>query len=475
MSRCEQLILGWSQENLLRTDGFGPIAASSGWPLHPGDRTAGLGEWAGFLPEGSSSRIADGESAPFCAAYTPVHPGTGALPGGALLLSKVYLTRADRPGQYYVHALWDPEGRLTPADLAGAYRGGLLLSEDTTPPTGELPTIEVPSEPVDPPGAVGDEEITLIGHLVHAWLSHYRLIVDIGQREPVVTLDHLSRLLPAGVAREMAMTTFLGRQDPAPATLAFAVFPFSPAAVGWAELVADRRHDDLGRAVLAGGAQVLDPSRLRAWAQLRDTDLSAFRRGPGSGRERAAAQAEVVDLLGDREVLETLLPALLAEPGRPVIAVTRIAELAAAGTIDLADFDWAVGTESWSRLSQHLVGVWLAGARRPSGHIVRQAQLAPDRFAAAVEKGITGAAAPDVEDLVDVLQRWPDQHIEALLTALARVPLPTGVLLAAVLDRPEPVLRRVLRSHWPQLAEQADLRPLATLLRPTGGRLFDRR
>ncbi|MGJ3507424.1 hypothetical protein [Enemella sp. A6] len=472
--RCEQLILGWSQDNLLRTDGFGPIAASTGWPLDAGDRTAGLGEWSAFLPEGSSSRIAEGEPAPFCAAFVPVRAGIG-LPGGVVLLSKVYLTRADRPGQYYIHALWDPEGRLAPADLAGAYRAGLLLSDDAAPPTGELPPLDVPVETVTEPGAVVDEDVTLVGHLVHAWLNDYRLVVDIGQREPIVTLDQLSRLLPQSVAREMAMTTFLGRQDPAPATLAFAVFPFSPAAVGWDELVADHRHDDLGHGVLAGGPHVDEPSRLRAWAQLRDTDLSSFRRGPGSAQERAAAQAEVSDRLDDQAILHSLLPALRAGAGRPVIAVPRIAELAAGSTVDLSEFDWAVGTENWSRLSNHLVGVWLSGARRPAAHIVRQAHVAPDRFGAAVEAGLAREDAPEVEELVEVLQRWPDEHVELLLTALAPVALPAGVLLAAVLDRPEPVLRRVLRSHWPQLAEQADLAPLGKLLRPSGGRLFDRR
>ena len=49
--RCEQVVLGWSHYSLLGGDGFGPVFASAGWPLPPGDRDAGLGEHARFLSE----------------------------------------------------------------------------------------------------------------------------------------------------------------------------------------------------------------------------------------------------------------------------------------------------------------------------------------------------------------------------------------------------------------------------------------
>ena len=64
--RCEQVVLGWSANTLLGGDGFGPVFASPGWPLPPGDRDAGLGPRARFLDQSSATMISDGSLPPRC-------------------------------------------------------------------------------------------------------------------------------------------------------------------------------------------------------------------------------------------------------------------------------------------------------------------------------------------------------------------------------------------------------------------------
>ena len=58
--RCEQVVLGWSTNSLLGSDGFGPVFASAGWRLPFGDRDAGLGARARFLDQGAAALVGDG-------------------------------------------------------------------------------------------------------------------------------------------------------------------------------------------------------------------------------------------------------------------------------------------------------------------------------------------------------------------------------------------------------------------------------
>src|SRR5919107_5554218 len=136
--RCEQVVLGWSTNSLLGSDGFGPVFASTGWPLPVGDRDAGLGHRARFLDQGAAALVGDGAVPPRCLTYERTD-------AGSLLISKAYAVGAARPGQYVVHALLDPTGRLGPRDLFTSAERGLLR---TGQPAGEAdagwPAVEVP-------------------------------------------------------------------------------------------------------------------------------------------------------------------------------------------------------------------------------------------------------------------------------------------------------------------------------------------
>src|SRR5918999_6052698 len=139
--RCEQVVLGWSANTLLGGDGFGPVFASAGWPLPPGDRDAGLGPRARFLDQSSAAMISDGSPPPRCLAYEPAEAGT-------LLISKAYAAGASRPGEDVVHALLGPTRTLRPRDLFARAESGLLLAEQ---PAGEAdpgwPAVLVPPQP----------------------------------------------------------------------------------------------------------------------------------------------------------------------------------------------------------------------------------------------------------------------------------------------------------------------------------------
>src|ERR671912_899872 len=156
--RCEQVMLGWSTNSLLGGDGFGPVFASAGWRLPFGDRDAGLGARARFLDRGAAALVDDGAAPPRCLAYEPTDHGS-------LLVSRAYAAGAARPGQYVVHALLDPSGRLGPRDLFHCADRGLLRTEQ---PAGEAdagwPAVEVAlAEPEESPGLDADAEAVLAG------------------------------------------------------------------------------------------------------------------------------------------------------------------------------------------------------------------------------------------------------------------------------------------------------------------------
>ena len=220
--RCEQVVLGWSTSSLLGGDGFGPVFASAGWRLPVGDRDAGLGVRARFLDQGAAALVGDGAVPPRCLTYERTEQGS-------LLISKAYAVGAARPGQYVVHALLDPTGRLGPRDLFDCAERGLLRTEQ---PVGEAdagwPLVEVPVRgPEDPPSLDRTAEAVLSALL--ECLADRRPMVlasrDAGRAEQVVR--QVVGVLPDGLAAGLSLATFAS--DPAGEGLRLSVTvpPFS--------------------------------------------------------------------------------------------------------------------------------------------------------------------------------------------------------------------------------------------------------
>ncbi|HZA05142.1 MAG TPA: hypothetical protein VE617_11295 [Propionibacteriaceae bacterium] len=220
--RCEQVVLGWSANSLLGSDGFGPVFASTGWRLPVGDRDAGLGGRARFLDQGAAVLVDDGAVPPRCLAYERTDQGS-------LLISKAYATGASRPGQYVVHALLDPTGRLGPRDLFACADRGLLRTEQ---PGGEAdagwPAVEV--QPVGPAEAPG------LDHTAEAVLS--ALLRCLADRRPMIlasrdperaeqVVRQVVAVLPDALAGGLSLATFASDPAGEGVRLAVAVPPFS--------------------------------------------------------------------------------------------------------------------------------------------------------------------------------------------------------------------------------------------------------
>src|SRR5918995_3186880 len=220
--RCEQVVLGWSANSLLGGDGFGPVFASAGWRLPVGDRDAGLGTRARFLDQGAAALVGDGAVPPRCLAYEPTDHGS-------LLVSKAYAAGAARPGQYVVHALLDPSGRLGPRDLFACADRGLLRTEQ---PGGEAdagwPAVEVP--------LAGPEEAPVPDRTTEAVLSV--LLQRLADRRPMVlastdaeraeqVVRQVIGILPDGLAAGLSLATFASDPAGEGLRLSVAVPPFS--------------------------------------------------------------------------------------------------------------------------------------------------------------------------------------------------------------------------------------------------------
>jgi hypothetical protein len=220
--RCEQVVLGWSTNSLLGGDGFGPVFASAGWRLPVGDRDAGLGVRARFLDQGAAALVGDGAVPPRSLTYERTEQGS-------LLLSKTYALGAARSGQYVVHALLDPTGRLGPRELFECADRGLLRTDQ---PVGEAdagwPLVEVPVH--------GPEEAPSLDRTAEAVLSV--LLQRLADRRPTVLAsrdaEHAEQvvrqvvgILPDGLAAGLSLATFAS--DPAEEGLRLSVTvpPFS--------------------------------------------------------------------------------------------------------------------------------------------------------------------------------------------------------------------------------------------------------
>ena len=220
--RCEQVVLGWSANSLLGSDGFGPVFASAGWRLPVGDRDAGLGVRARFLDQGAAVLVDDGAVPPRCLAYERTDQGS-------LLISKAYATGASRAGQYVVHALLDPSGRLGPRDLFTCADRGLLRTEQ---PGGEAdagwPVVEVPpAEPAGEPELDRTAE-TVLSVLLQCLADRRPMVL--ASRDPVRAervVRQVVGVLPDGLAAGLSLATFASDPAGEGMRLAVAVPPFS--------------------------------------------------------------------------------------------------------------------------------------------------------------------------------------------------------------------------------------------------------
>src|SRR5215213_2998779 len=220
--RCEQVVLGWSTNSLLGGDGFGPVFASAGWRLPVGDRDAGLGVRARFLDQGAAALVGDGAVPPRSLTYERTEQGS-------LLISKAYAVGAARSGQYVVHALLDPTGRLGPRELFECADRGLLRTDQ---PVGEAdagwPLVEVPVRgPEDAPSLDRTAE-SVLSVLLQRLVDRRPTVLasrDAVRAEQVVR--QVVGILPDGLAAGLSLGTFAS--DPAGEGLRLSVTvpPFS--------------------------------------------------------------------------------------------------------------------------------------------------------------------------------------------------------------------------------------------------------
>ena len=220
--RCEQVVLGWSANSLLGGDGFGPVFASAGWPLPAGDRDAGLGPRARFLDQGAAALVGNGAVPPRCLAYERTDQGS-------LLISKAYATGAARPGQYVVHALLDPSGRLGPRDLFRCADRGLLRTEQ---PAGEAdagwPAVEVPvTGPDETPGLDRDAEAALAVLLQCLADRRPTVLASRDADRAAAVVRQVVGVLPEGLADGLSLATFASDPAAERRQLAVTVPPFS--------------------------------------------------------------------------------------------------------------------------------------------------------------------------------------------------------------------------------------------------------
>ncbi|HZA71868.1 MAG TPA: hypothetical protein VE476_03055, partial [Propionibacteriaceae bacterium] len=323
--RCEQVMLGWSTNSLLGGDGFGPVFASAGWRLPFGDRDAGLGARARFLDQGAAALVDDGAAPPRCLAYEPTDHGS-------LLVSKAYAAGAARPGQYVVHALLDPSGRLGPRDLFACADRGLLRTEQ---PGGEAdagwPAVEVP--------LAGPEEAPVPDRTTEAVLSV--LLQRLADRRPMVLAstdaeraEHVVRqvigILPDGLAAGLSLATFASDPAGEGLRLSVAVPPFSRPGPADLDLDAgvpepDRSTVAVVAALTAAGPKpgldrVTSVAELFGWAQLESGRLD--RLGVDDVRRLVAGPLwrRFLERVDETGATRLLLDGLVDSEARPALA-----------------------------------------------------------------------------------------------------------------------------------------------------------
>ncbi len=214
---AEQLILAWSPSNLLGVSGMGPVAASPGWELPPRDSFAGLGASARYLFDDAT--IPAGSVPPVCLEFRPG-------PSGALLVAKTYSRASRRPGQYQVHAIRAGQG-LSPWDLWALADSGVLVEEELAEHPSALAALTV--TPVRRPRVSRDpDDVAELARLLQC-LNEDRpyLIGAHDQDQGVEAIQALLAYLPIGLARDVAVSTFVAAPSTWTAGIGLLVSPFS--------------------------------------------------------------------------------------------------------------------------------------------------------------------------------------------------------------------------------------------------------
>ena len=328
--RCEQVVLGWSTNSLLGSDGFGPVFASAGWRLPFGDRDAGLGARARFLDQGAAALVGDGAVPPRCLAYERNDQGS-------LLISKAYAAAAARPGQYVVHALLDPSGRLGPRDLFACADRGLLRTEQ---PGGDAdagwPSVEVPvTEPEEPPTLDRTAEAVLA--VLLRCLAERRPMVlasrDAGRAEQ--TVRQVVGVLPDGLATGLSLATFTSDPAGEGLRLSVAVPPFSRPGPADLDLDAglpepDRSAAAVIAALTAAGPkpaldQVTSVTELFGWAQLESGRLDRLSTDDVRRLATGPLWRRFLERVDETGSTHLLLDGLLDPEARPALAA-RLAD-----------------------------------------------------------------------------------------------------------------------------------------------------
>ncbi len=323
--RCEQVVLGWSANSLLGGDGFGPVFASAGWRLPVGDRDAGLGARARFLDQGAAALVGDGAVPPRCLAYERTDQGS-------LLISKAYATGAARPGQYVVHALLDPSGRLGPRDLFRCADRNLLRTEQ---PAGEAdagwPAVEVPvAAPEEAPTLDRDAEAVL-SVLLECLADRRPMVLVCRDAERAArAVRQVVGVLPEELASGLSLATFAS--DPAWERLALAVAvpPFSRPGPADLDLDAGRPPPAGPSAVVVAALTASGPKpgldrvtsvpELFGWAQLESGRLD--RLGPDDLRWLLTGPLwrRLLERMDETGSTRLLLDGLLDAEARPALA-----------------------------------------------------------------------------------------------------------------------------------------------------------
>lgn len=279
---CEQVVLAWSQSNLLGNSGIGPVAASSGWKLTPNDPLAGLGESGRYLPEGVASvMVSEGVRPPVALEYRPD-------PDGTLLIAKVYAARSQRAGHYQVHALRDAAGACSPWDLWAARDAGVLFADEVTDELA-LTLPQVSLRRTAAPAPAGDDlDAGPLRVLLERLLADRVFTIrssDQGAAEEFAR--RLLAYLPWRVTLGIPITTLAAEPSPLRRGIALVISPFSRGfdAVD-VDLDAARLVDggdataDLADLLLRGRRAEADAlgslGELKAWLALRRSDLAAL-------------------------------------------------------------------------------------------------------------------------------------------------------------------------------------------------------
>jgi hypothetical protein len=193
---CEQLILT-SSPYVLSGGGFGPVAASAGWPyVLNNDASGGLGKFVRYTDRADAPptltvvRLPDGNR---CFLHKAA-AGTDAI---------------GRPGRIIVHALLAPAEALHPKAALGVPPSTFVTEWPQTKPSDPaLPTVSVevakPSPPKDD-AARSDVLAAVLDHLdggmpVTLRAAHPSEVVEV--------LSSMFYLLPAALTRELSFSTF---------------------------------------------------------------------------------------------------------------------------------------------------------------------------------------------------------------------------------------------------------------------------